>query len=376
VHPSKASSAPILVAKGLGKSYGSFDAVIDVGLEVKRGEFVSILGPSGCGKTTLLRMLAGLEIPSTGTIHIDGDDCTAVGANRRPTNMVFQSYALFPHLNIEDNIAYGLYGKGLSRQATAERVGKMLDLVRLNGLNLRFPHQLSGGQRQRVGLARALACQPKVLLLDEPLSALDKGLREAMQTELRSIQRSVGISFVLVTHDQEEALSLSDRVMVMSEGRVMQFADSLALYEQPASLKVARFVGDINLLQGHVAEVTDHSVAVEVPGVGRIVSAKTDRDVRSGDDVVIGIRPEKISVANGGAPDGSTHNHIAARFLRSAFKGDRYLLSMEIGQDRKEFQIVVQNTDPSAVAFSQEQTVELSWRHTDTMLFDGPQTSS
>lgn len=365
------AEAPILIAKNLRKNYGSFEAVADVGLEVRKGEFVSILGSSGCGKTTLLRMLAGLEVPSAGTISIDGEDCTHIGASRRPTNMVFQSYALFPHLNIEDNVAYGLYGKGLSRREMEDRIQGMLDLVRLADLRKRFPHQLSGGQRQRIGLARALACRPKVLLLDEPLSALDKNLREVMQTELRSIQQSVGISFVLVTHDQEEAFSLSDRVMVMAEGRVAQFAEAHTLYERPASLSVAKFVGDINLLEGMVLDGTDAHVSVEVAGIGRIRAPRHQKTVRPGDRVTVGMRPEKLAIVAPHAVEADgERNGIEARFLRATFKGDRYVLALAVGPGGKEFQVVVPNADPAAAALARDGTVRLSWRQTDTMLFN------
>lgn len=365
------SREAILIAKNLSKSYGSFEAVTNVGLEVRKGEFVSILGPSGCGKTTLLRMLAGLEVPSRGSIRIDGEDCTRISANRRPTNMVFQSYALFPHLNIEENVAYGLHGKGLSSKQINERVLEMLDLVRLPGVKTRFPHQLSGGQRQRIGLARALACQPKVLLLDEPLSALDKSLREAMQSELRTIQQRVGISFVLVTHDQEEAFSLSDRVMVMSGGRVAQFADPLTLYHHPASLQVAQFVGDINLLQGQVSTIASTRAAVEIAGIRQLFARNTEGTVLAGDSVVIGVRPEKIKILKEGAlPSDDDRNQVKARYLRSSFKGDRYLHHLEVGESAKEFQVVTHNADSTALSLIRNESVTLTWRVADTMLFN------
>jgi ABC-type Fe3+/spermidine/putrescine transport system ATPase subunit len=205
--------------RGISKHFGPVRAIDDVSFEIRRGEFFSLLGPSGCGKTTLLRMLAGFEVPTRGEIFIDGQAMSAVPPNERPTNMVFQSYAIFPHLTVAENIAYGLRKKGLSKADMADTVNQALERIKLAGYGSRGAHQLSGGQRQRVALARALVCRPKVLLLDEPLGALDKKLREEMQIELRQLQRSVGITFVFVTHDQEEALTLSDRIAVMSKGR-------------------------------------------------------------------------------------------------------------------------------------------------------------
>ena len=235
------------------RSFGSVTAVDDVSLGIKQGEFFSLLGPSGCGKTTLLRLLAGLDVPTSGTILIDGIDMSTVPANRRPTNMVFQSYAIFPHLSVAQNIAYGLKNRPLARKEIANRVAEALRLIKLEGYGERRPHQLSGGQRQRVALARALVCEPKVLLLDEPLGALDKKLREEMQVELRDLQRKVGVTFVFVTHDQEEALALSDRIAVMSKGVVKQVDTAEGLYEAPNSRAVAAFIGSMNFLQGTVS---------------------------------------------------------------------------------------------------------------------------
>ncbi|MDQ3557792.1 MAG: ATP-binding cassette domain-containing protein, partial [Pseudomonadota bacterium] len=213
------NTSPLVSIRDVSKAFGPVLALDEVSLDIGSGEFFSLLGPSGCGKTTLLRLLAGFETPSRGSITIDGQDVSLVPANRRPTNMVFQSYAIFPHLNVRDNIGYGLKAKGLDRQAIAVEVEQALERVQLGGYGSRRANQLSGGQRQRVALARALVCRPKVLLLDEPLGALDKKLREQMQVELRHLQEQVGITFVLVTHDQEEALSLSDRIAVMGSGR-------------------------------------------------------------------------------------------------------------------------------------------------------------
>ena len=260
-----------LVITNVSKSFGGPPVVDKVSLEVPRGEFFALLGPSGCGKTTLLRMIAGFETPGSGTISIDGEIMNTVPPNLRPTNMVFQSYAIFPHLNVFDNIAYGLRKQKLPKDALRTRIDAMLATVRLEGLGARAADQLSGGQRQRVALARALVREPKILLLDEPLGALDKRLREAMQLELRAIQRKVGITFVLVTHDQEEALSLSDRVAVMEAGRILQVASPRTLYERPSSRAVADFIGEINFFHATVKDMSGDTVSVNAGLLGIVV---------------------------------------------------------------------------------------------------------
>ena len=241
-----------LTISKVSKAFGGLPVVDAVDMNVERGAFFALLGPSGCGKTTLLRMVAGFETPDSGTIAIEGEVMNAVPPWQRPTNMVFQSYAIFPHLNVFDNIAYGLRKLRLPKDELRRRVDAMLTTVRLEGLGGRAADQLSGGQRQRVALARALVRQPKLLLLDEPLGALDKRLREAMQIELRTIQRKVGITFLLVTHDQEEALSLADRVAVMSGGKILQTASPRELYERPNCREVADFIGEMNFFHATV----------------------------------------------------------------------------------------------------------------------------
>ncbi len=235
--------------ENVSKRFGDVLAVDRVSLEIRRGELFALLGPSGCGKTTLLRMVGGLESPSDGTIRIHGEDMTRVPPHLRPVNMVFQHYALFPHLNVEENVAFGLRYRPLPRAGHAARVKETLGLVRLAGLERRYPNQLSGGQRQRVALARALVLEPEVLLLDEPLAALDPGLRKEVQVELKSLQRTLGISFLFVTHDQEEALALSDRVAVMSQGRVEQTGTPVEIFERPETEFVARFTGAANFFE-------------------------------------------------------------------------------------------------------------------------------
>ena len=245
---------PFIKLRGVSKHFGPFIAVDSVDLEIYKGELFSLLGGSGCGKTTLLRMLAGFETPSTGTIYIDGVDMTNVPPYERPVNMMFQSYALFPHMTVENNVAYGLKRDGIDKDEIKRRVGDMLAMVELTQFSKRKPHQLSGGQKQRVALARSLVKQPKVLLLDEPLGALDKRLRENTQFELMNIQEQLGVTFVVVTHDQEEAMTLSTRIAMMHNGRFIQIGTPTEIYEFPDSRLVANFIGSANMFEGRVTE--------------------------------------------------------------------------------------------------------------------------
>ncbi|MDE0811255.1 MAG: ABC transporter ATP-binding protein, partial [Alphaproteobacteria bacterium] len=293
---SGADRKPIIRIEGLSKRFGSVTAVDDVSLQIMEGEFFALLGPSGCGKTTLLRMLAGLESPDAGSIIIDGEDMSHVPANRRPVNMVFQSYAVFPHMSVLDNVAYGLKVTGTAPREAQRRAIEALLLVKLDGLGSRMPDQLSGGQRQRVALARALIKRPKVLLLDEPLSALDAKLREAMRLELVNLQETVGITFVIVTHDQEEALSMADRIAVMDQGLVSQTAPPMELYEFPATRFVADFIGSVNMFEGVVTDLKDGAIAVRAPVLASTLSVKQDKDVTVGAIVWVAVRPEKIDI--------------------------------------------------------------------------------
>ena len=300
---------------GVSKSFGGVKAVDDISLSVHQGEFFSLLGPSGCGKTTLLRILGGLETPDSGRVMIDGQDITDMPAHLRPTNMVFQNYAIFPHLNVEQNVAYGLRQQKLSREEKAEKVLAALAMVKLEGFEKRGADEMSGGQKQRVALARALIKRPKVLLLDEPLGALDKKLREEMQIELRMLQQQVGITFVFVTHDQEEALTLSDRVAVMGDGRILQMDSPRQIYERPRSREVADFIGQMNLLSGAVESVGD-KVTVKTPTLGSVCTESNDQDVAVGDAVTLAIRPENLKLRSASAP-GAVRVTLAA----SAFWG-------------------------------------------------------
>ncbi len=284
-------SRPIVAIEGVTKRFGETAAVDDVSIDIRPNEFFALLGPSGCGKTTLLRMLAGFETPTAGRIAIDGEDVTHVPPNRRPVNMVFQSYAVFPHMTVAANVAYGLRVEGVPGAEIRRRVGDALDMVRLGALADRSPDQLSGGQRQRVALARALIKRPKVLLLDEPLSALDKKLREQMQLELVRLQHEVGITFVMVTHDQEEALSMANRIAVMDRGKVLQIADPRTLYEHPTHRFVAEFIGTVNSLEVDVRGLDGHHAPVHHPLLGELTVERAAPDVTGG---VVIVRPEKL----------------------------------------------------------------------------------
>ncbi len=248
------AARPLARFDAVSKHFSGVTAVDGVSLDIYQGEFFALLGPSGCGKTTLLRMLAGFEAPDAGRILLDGEDLTGVPPHRRPVNMMFQSYALFPHLTVAGNVAFGLKQDGLPKQEVNARIAEMLALLRLEGLEARKPHQLSGGQRQRVALARALVKRPRVLLLDEPLAALDKKLRGETQFELMRLRERLGLTFVIVTHDQEEAMTVADRIGVMNQGRLIQVATPAEIYEQPNSRWVAGFIGDVNLIEGRVVE--------------------------------------------------------------------------------------------------------------------------
>src|SRR5438105_8248727 len=335
--------------RNVSKRYGPVAAVEAVDLAIARGEFFSLLGPSGCGKTTLLRIIGGFTAPDSGSIQIDGEDITSHPPNRRPVNMVFQSYAIFPHLNVADNIAYGLRADGVERAERERRVAEALSLIALPGYGARRAHQLSGGERQRVALARALVKRPKVLLLDEPLGALDKRLREAMQIELRQIQREVGISFIFVTHDQEEALSMSDRIAVMEGGRVLQVADPKTLYEQPSSRAVADFIGTANFFPGRVVD----SHAIET-ALGRMELRRNDLAI--GARIIAAIRPEKFTLSRqAGAPSG--------RIAAASYPGDRSQFQVSI--NGATIIVAAQNS----AGFRVGDVVHLAWAEDAVMLF-------
>src|SRR5579864_2273243 len=289
----------------LTKRFGDFVAVDEVSLDIRRGEIFCLLGGSGSGKTTLLRMLAGFESPSCGSILIDGVDMSAIPPYERPVNMMFQSYALFPHMSVEKNVAFGLEQEGLSRDAIRRQVGEILDIVKMGAFGARKPHQLSGGQRQRVALARALVKRPKLLLLDEPLAALDKKLREHTQFELLNIQQRLGVTFIVVTHDQEEAMTLGQRLGVMNHGRIVQVGTPSDIYESPATRFVADFIGSVNMFEGRVSEEGTGFVRIHCDELGCHVRAERALSSMRGATVWTAIRPEKINISRPSAVGGA-----------------------------------------------------------------------
>jgi putrescine transport system ATP-binding protein len=322
---------PLLRVEALSKRFGEFTAVDQLSLDIYQGEFFALLGPSGCGKTTLLRLIAGFEQPSSGRILLDGVDLAPVPPHRRPVNMMFQSYALFPHLTVEGNIAFGLKQEGLPKSEIATRVADMLALVKLERFGRRKPHELSGGQRQRVALARSLVKRPRVLLLDEPMAALDKKLRGETQFELMDLQRRLGLTFVIVTHDQSEAMTVADRIAVMDCGRLMQVAPPAEIYEQPNSRWVADFIGSINLFEGRVGDATG---VIEGTALGRLrVTGKIDAEPNT--TVWVAVRPEKIRLVPAGEPmqRANAENGVLATVIDIGYLGDLslYKLRTETG---------------------------------------------
>ena len=347
--------------KDISKRFGNFVAVDNVHLEIGQGELFSILGGSGCGKTTLLRMLAGFEIPTSGTIEIDGKDITQQPPYDRPVNMMFQSYALFPHMTVAKNVSYGLRKDRVARKEIDKRVDEILELVQLSELKSRKPDQLSGGQRQRVALARALIKRPKVLLLDEPLAALDKKLREQTQFELMNIQDELGITFVVVTHDQEEAMTLSSRMAVMDKGRFQQIGTPKEIYEFPHNRFVANFIGTMNTFEGMVTVVNKDQIEVYSEEVGETLTALGRQLVEVGQNVEIAVRPEKIFISKEkSADDGDVR--IPGIVDDLGYLGNRSLYRIRLSSG-KIVQVSSQNRRRSVTRFLEwEDEVWLSWR--------------
>ncbi|KQO42361.1 MULTISPECIES: ABC transporter ATP-binding protein [Methylobacterium] len=317
---------PFLTLQRLTKTFGTHDAVADLSLDMPSGEILCLLGPSGCGKSTLLRLIAGFETPTGGAIRLDGTDLTGLAPHRRPVNMMFQSYALFPHLSVARNIAYGL--KGLGRSAASARVDALLRLVRMDEFGNRAPETLSGGQRQRVALARALAREPKVLLLDEPLGALDRGLREETQGELRAIQRRLGTAFVIVTHDPSEAMALADRIGVMDKGRLVQIGRPETLYERPVNRFVAGLLGDVNLIPGTVGETDGALVRVET-ALGPVL-ALGEGAPAAGAPALVALRPERIGASPVDPMATGDRNALDGHVEASTYLGDRIRLQIRM----------------------------------------------
>jgi len=345
--------------EGVAKRFGDFVAVDNVSLSIFKGEIFCLLGGSGCGKTTLLRMLAGFESPTSGRLLIDGQDMAGIPPYDRPVNMMFQSYALFPHMTVEKNVAFGLEQEGLSKAEIGKRVGEMLDIVRLGDFARRKPHQLSGGQRQRVALARALVKRPKLLLLDEPLGALDKKLREHTQFELINLQEQLGVTFVVVTHDQEEAMTLATRIGVMNKGQIVQVGTPTDIYEFPNSRFVADFIGSVNMFDGQLVEDEPGHVRIRCNELEATVFVSHGISAPPEAKVAVAIRPEKIEMSRS-APVG-TENCAKGVVKEIAYMGDlsAYLVRLESGRMvRVTIPNVERHTDERIVW---EETVHLSW---------------
>jgi putrescine transport system ATP-binding protein len=354
------NARPFIEFRNLTKRFGDFVAVDAINLGIYEREFFALLGPSGCGKTTLMRLLAGFEEPSEGQVLLDGSDLVGVPPYRRPTNMMFQSYALFPHMTVESNIAFGLKQDGMPREQIARRVDEMLTLVKLTPFAKRRPHQLSGGQKQRVALARSLAKKPKVLLLDEPLGALDKKLREETQFELIDLQQTLGLTFLIVTHDQEEAMTVADRIAVMDHGRIVQVATPAEIYEQPRSRYVADFIGDINLLDCQITATTGSSVTMACDGTGASVIVDQQVNGKAGDPAWFAIRPEKVAISLD-RPEDATVNSVAGEVWDIGYLGDVSIYHVRLATGATVKATVTNSMRLVARPITWEDQVWLSW---------------
>jgi putrescine transport system ATP-binding protein len=359
------ATRPYVEIDRVTKSFGDFKAVDDVSLKIYKGEIFCLLGASGCGKTTLLRMLGGFEIPTSGRIFIDGEDMTGVPPYERPVNMMFQSYALFPHMTVEQNVAFGLKQDGVPKKEIADRVATMLELVKLGGLGKRRPHQLSGGQKQRVALARSLVKRPKLLLLDEPLGALDKKLREHTQFELVSLQDKLGVTFIVVTHDQEEAMTLASRIGVMNHGEIVQAGTPSEIYEFPGSKFVADFVGSVNIFEGKLVEDEPEHVRIASEELGGTIFVSHGISAPPEAIVWAAIRPEKVFMST--APPEGTDNVVRGAVQDIAYLGDLsiYLVKLPTG---KVVRVTQPNTSRHAEAITWDQQVYLSWDSTSPVV--------
>ena len=372
--PDQAETEAVVAIDGVTKKFGHILAVDDVTLNIQQGEFFALLGPSGCGKTTTLRMIAGFETPTSGRILLEGQDVSYVPPYRRNVNMVFQHYALFPHMNVFENVAFGPKTKGLSRKDVQARTMEVLRIVRLEEFARRKPSELSGGEQQRVALARALVNYPSALLLDEPLGALDLKLRQAMQLELKRIQREVGITFVYVTHDQEEALTMSGRIAVMNEGRVEQLGTPEEIYDRPASRFVAGFIGMANLLPAKVEHADGSAVSLTLPAEGRTLVIVENRTFRIGDSALLVLRPERLQVS-AEKPDSECAGHVRARIKDLVFQGPVLRLTLQCRDGREIVMVIPSQNRPTVAGAGDE--VWVTWAVEDAyVLPEGEPASS
>ena len=359
----------MIVLDGVSRRFDGIAAVDDVSLEIAAGEFFSLLGPSGCGKTTTLRMIAGFEEPDDGRVLLDGEDVTDLSPKRRNVNMVFQDYALFPHMTVADNIGFGLRLKRVPRPEIAERTIEMISIVRLEGMADRRPGELSGGQRQRVALARALVNRPAALLLDEPLGALDLKLRREMQHELKRIQKSTGTTFVYVTHDQEEALTMSDRIAIMDGGQVQQLADPRSLYERPETSFVADFIGTSNALAVTITKRDSERAVMDLGGGMRIC---VDGPNPAGDSVQITVRPEKIRI--GGTDDDPSRSWIVGEVVERIYLGSLSQVLVELPTGER--LVVHELNDDYVSTGGPGDRIELSWAARHSLVVEGGASAS
>ena len=359
---------PLIRFRNVTKRFGEFTAIDDLTLDIFAQEFFALLGPSGCGKTTMMRMLAGFEHPTSGTIELAGNDIAKVPPNKRAVNMMFQSYALFPHLSVWDNIAFGLRRESSDKVAIADRVEEMLKLTRLEKFARRKPHQISGGQRQRVALARSLAKAPKLLLLDEPLGALDAKLREATQFELMDIQEKTGTTFVIVTHDQEEAMTVASRIAVMDEGRIIQVATPDRIYEAPETVYVADFIGDVNIIDGKVTAAGDGIFHLSFEEGHPPVLAASDMPLSDGQHAHLAVRPEKVAIHTK-KPEG-VDNLLQGKVLDIAYLGNLSTYHVELpgGQVIKAQTANTRRLSRRSITW--EDPVWISWTKTAGVLLD------
>ncbi len=364
------SNLSFISIQSISKHFGDVVAVDNISIDIAAGEFFSLLGPSGCGKTTLLRMLAGFESPTSGEIFIDGNPMSEIPPHHRPTNMVFQNYAIFPHIDVNGNIAYGLRKDKLGKVEQQRRVDEALEMVKLPGFGKRRANEISGGQRQRVALARALIKRPKVLLLDEPLGALDKKLREEMQLELRALQETVGITFIFVTHDQDEALTLSDRVAVMARGDVLQMASPQVLYNNPVSVEVADFIGQINFFDARVVDIQGDKAVLDTDGLGQINIAASEDFVQKDARIVVALRPEKLKLAQ--QPDSNTQYNVKGELSTSAFLGDRSHFYVSVEGHDEQIAVAGQDTGISGQSMQRGSAVWLSWNEESIVVLPAP----